>query len=80
MAFDKDPDKVLNKALANIGSLFADEVEGRVATEIDLRSAHDAGEQKLTMGSLSTVCLPQYLLVGLNRASPKQNNRIGEWL
>lgn len=41
MFYDKNPDKVMDKAMTNVGALFADEVEGRVATEIDIRNAHD---------------------------------------
>ena len=34
----------LDKALTNVGSLLASQVEGRVCTEIDPRLAKDAGE------------------------------------
>lgn len=34
----------LDKALTNVGSLLAGQVEGRVCTEIDPRLANDAGE------------------------------------
>eukprot|EP00803_Ostreobium_quekettii_P007934 evm.model.scf_3304.1 EVM.evm.TU.scf_3304.1 scf_3304:10-2913(-) len=43
MAYDKQVDRVLDKALANVGALFAEKVDGRVATEIDPRLAHDTG-------------------------------------
>ncbi|GMH35833.1 hypothetical protein BSKO_03701 [Bryopsis sp. KO-2023] len=39
--FDKDPERQLSKALANVGALFAEKVEGRVATEVDPRLARD---------------------------------------
>lgn len=36
----------LDKALVNVGSLLASQVEGRVCTEIDPRLANDTGEQR----------------------------------
>ena len=33
----------LDKALANVGSIFAGQVEGRVSTEVDPRHAYDTG-------------------------------------
>lgn len=44
MAFSKDPQVQLNKAFANVGALFAKEVEGRVSTFLDPRSANDTGK------------------------------------
>lgn len=34
---------MLDKALANVGSIFAEQVEGRVSTEVDPRHAYDTG-------------------------------------
>ena len=34
---------ILDKALANVGALFAEQVEGRVSTEVDPREAYDTG-------------------------------------
>jgi len=39
MAYSKDPATQLNKALANVGALLAEEVEGRVSTQLDPRLA-----------------------------------------
>lgn len=36
---------ILDKALSNVGSIFAEQVEGRVSTEVDPRDAYDTGEQ-----------------------------------
>lgn len=42
-SFAKDPQSQMNKALANVGALFAEEVEGRVSTELDPRLSNDTG-------------------------------------
>ena len=34
---------ILDKALANVGTIFAEQVEGRVSTEVDPRDAYDTG-------------------------------------
>ena len=34
---------ILDKALANVGAIFAGQVEGRVSTEVDPRVAYDTG-------------------------------------
>lgn len=34
---------ILDKALANVGTIFAEQVEGRVSTEVDPREAYDTG-------------------------------------
>ena len=41
-----DSDKlacILDKALANVGAIFAEQVDGRVSTEVDPRAAYDTG-------------------------------------
>lgn len=43
----------LDKALANVGSIFAGQVEGRVSTEVDPRHAYDTG-----INSSCTLWLP----------------------
>lgn len=35
---------ILDKALANVGAIFAEQVEGRVSTEVDPREAYDTGQ------------------------------------
>lgn len=45
-AFETGEEKLaceMDKALVNLGSLFAKQVAGRVSTEIDPRVAHDTG-------------------------------------
>lgn len=34
---------ILDKAIANVGTIFAEQVEGRVSTEVDPRAAYDTG-------------------------------------
>lgn len=43
-SFNKNPQSQLNKALANLGALFAEKVEGRVSTELDPRLARDTSK------------------------------------
>lgn len=35
---------ILDKALTNVGAIFAEQVEGRVSTEVDPREAYDTGQ------------------------------------
>lgn len=41
----------LDKALVNVASIFAQQVEGRVSTEIDPRTAFDTGAALLVCGT-----------------------------
>lgn len=50
---------ILDKALANVGAIFAEQVEGRVSTEVDPREAYDTGLIKQTQSSCDVrICLP----------------------
>lgn len=42
LAYSRDPKVQMNKAFANVGALFADEVSGRVSTQLDPRSSHNS--------------------------------------
>ena len=35
---------ILDKATANVGAIFAGQVDGRVSTEVDPREAYDTGQ------------------------------------
>jgi len=63
MAFSRDPKTRLNKALANVGAMFSTEVEGRVATQLDPRSAHDTNEMVNQVKEL----LKMYTDMGVNK-------------
>ena len=55
-----------DKALANVGALFAKQVDGRVSTEVDPRLAHDEGEGVVVVG----------LGVGWRRHGPSARARV----
>lgn len=40
---------ILDKALANVGAIFAEQVEGRVSTEVDPREAYDTGQSSMQL-------------------------------
>ena len=47
---------ILDKALANVGAIFAEQVEGRVSTEVDPREAYDTGQPCMQLRLTATLC------------------------
>ncbi|KAJ9512011.1 hypothetical protein QJQ45_004417 [Haematococcus lacustris] len=44
--YHPDPERQVEKAMVNVGTLLADQVQGRIATEVDPRLANDKGEEE----------------------------------